>query len=576
MKLPYLILVTIAAFFTAAAFRSVIKKSGNPKTVAQLITEKKKFGIRCSPLYIPSANDDIPLLPGWGNYGWKISTASDSAQVYFNQGLNMYYAFHIIESRASFDKATRFDPNCAMAWWGKALAFGPNINDFGYQRPYEAFTSAARAKELTAGTTTVEKALIDAMAIRYAEDSTADQSKMNKLYSETMSIVFKSNSNDENVSVLYADALMLLHPWDLYNHDFTPKAWTPEIVSVLKHSLQLNPKQPGAHHYFIHAVEASAKPEDALSSAAFLTTAMPDVSHLTHMPSHIYIRTGNFNKGIGVNDKALSGYKKYLQYFPATAENSLLYELHNIHLKLNCAQMAGNYKMAIEASIELQQKIPGNYISFPGSLGNYVQYIHQSPLFTQLRFGKWDDILKEKVVDSLTYTPVLQYFAKGIAFAKKDQMAKAKEALEFMKTKMDEPSLKEPFAPFNAAYDGALVARNILEAVIAEKEKDFNKAITYFQAAVVAEDSLIYTEPRDWLLPARQYLGNVMVKAGKFKEAIAVFNKDLEINPDNGWALTGLAKSYQGINNKTALASVQKRLKTAWLLKDVKIDSAVF
>ncbi len=576
MKLPYLVIVTIAAFFTAAAFRSVIKKSGNPKTVAQLITEKKKFSIRCSPLYIPSAKDDIPLLTGWGNYGWKISTASDSAQVYFNQGINMYYAFHIIESRASFDKATRFDPNCAMAWWGKALAFGPNINDFVYQRPSEAFLSAARANELIAGTTPVEKALIEAMVIRYVEDSTADQSKLNILYSEAMSNVFKSNINDENVSVLFADALMLLHPWDLYNHDFTPKAWTPEIVSVLKHSLQLNPKQPGAHHYFIHVVEASAKPEDALSSATFLTTAMPDVSHLTHMPSHIYIRTGNFSKGISVNDKALSGYKKYLQYFPATEENSLLYELHNVHMKLNCAQMAGNYKMAIDASIELQQKIPGFYISFPGSLGNYVQYIHQSPLFTQLRFGKWDDILKEKVVDSLSYTPVLQYFAKGIAFAKKDQITKAKEALELMKTKMDEPSLKEPLAPFNAAYDGALVAKNILEGIIAEKEKDFNNAIAYFQAAVVAEDNLIYTEPRDWLLPARQYLGNVMVIAGKFKEAIVVFNKDLEINPNNGWALTGLAKSYQGINNKTALVSVQKRLKTAWLIKDIQIVSAVF
>jgi tetratricopeptide (TPR) repeat protein len=575
MKLRYLLLITIAAFFTAAAFKSAIKP-GYTKTFARLQTEKKKFSLRCSPLYIPSADESIPLLTGWGNYGWKITTVSDSAQIYFNQGINMYYAFHIIESRASFDKATRFDPNCAMAWWGKALAFGPNINDFGYQRPSEAFPSATRANELKGTVTPVERALIEAMVVRYAADSAADQNKLNELYRKEMGKVYKMCSKDENVSTLYADALMLLHPWDLYNHDFTPKAWTPEIVTVLKHALQLNPKQPGAHHYLIHAVEASAKPQNALASAAFLTAAMPEVSHLTHMPSHIYIRTGYYNKGIDVNDKALNGYKKYLQYFPATEENSLLYDLHNVHMKLNCAQMAGNYKLAIDASVELQQKIPDMYISLPGSLGNYVQYIHQSTLFTQLRFGKWDDILKVQVIDSLAHTPALQYFARGIAFARTNRVSDAKQALEMMKNKMTEPSLKEPLTPFNAAYDGLTVAKNILAGIIAEEQKDLTAAVDFFQQAVIAEDKLIYTEPRDWLLPARQYLGNALIKAGKYKDAVAVFNKDLEINPNNGWSLTGLVTCYKALNNKNALAAAQKRLTDAWMIKDIAIGSAVF
>ena len=575
MKLVYLILLTIAAFFTAAAIQSVIKP-GNYKMVAQLLAEKKKLSIRCSPLYIPSANESIPVLPGWGNYSWKITTTSDSAQIYFNQGINMYYAFHIIESRASFDKATRFDPNCAMAWWGKALAFGPNINDFGYQRPSEAFPSATKANKLKAAVTPVEKALIEAMTIRYSADSTADQTKLNILYRDAMKGIYKTHNQNENVSVLYADALMLLHPWDLYNHDFTPKPWTPEIVSVLKHTMQLNPKQPGANHYFIHAVEASANPQDGLQSAAFLTNAMPDVSHLTHMPSHIYIRTGNFNKGIIVNDKALSGYKKYLQYFPATEENSLLYDLHNVHMKMNCAQMAGNFKLAMDASIDLQQKIPGFYLSLPGALGNYVQYIHQSPLFTQLRFGKWDDIIKMPLVDTLTYTPVLQYFGRGIAFAKTNQISKAKESLQLMKLKMTEPSLKEPLAPFNSAYDGALIALSVLEGIIAEQQKDYKLAIAHFKQAVVAEDNLIYTEPRDWLLPARQYLGAALVKAGKYKEAILVFNNDLKINPNNGWSLNGIAICNKALNNKTALAAAQRQLKAAWHIKDMRIENAVF
>lgn len=575
MRLIYLLITAIAAFFTAAAFRSVLH-SDSTEQVTKLIAEKKKFSIRCSPSYIPAAGDDIPLLTGWGNYSWKITTASDSAQVFFNQGINMYYAFHIIESRASFAKAIRFDPECAMAWWGKALAFGPNINDFEYLRPSDAFPAAAKANELKENVSPVEKALIEAMLIRYVDDSTADQSKLNILYKDEMRKVFTKFRSDENVSTLYADALMLLHPWDLYNHDFTPKPWTPEIVSVIKHTLQLNPKQPGAHHYLIHAVEASAKPQDALNSASFLAEAMPDVSHLTHMPSHVYIRTGNYSKGIDVNDKAISGYIKYLNFFPATEENSLLYDLHNVHMKLNCAQMAGNYKIAFDASSDIRQKIPGFYLSLPGALGNYVQYMHQSILFTQIRFGKWEDILKENVTDSLTYTPVLQHFARGIAYARTNQLTLAEAELKSMKSMMQLPSLKEPLTPFNSAYDGALIAMHILEGTLAEEEKDYNKAISLFEKAVSAEDRLIYTEPRDWLLPARHYLGNALLKAGKYPEAIAVFDKDLEINPNNGWALTGIVTCYQALKNKTSATAAQKRLKNAWLIRDIPVATAVF
>jgi tetratricopeptide (TPR) repeat protein len=575
MKLPALILITIAAFVTAAAFKSATNENSQ-KILPPTIAEQKQFTIRCSPLYIPEADESIPPLTGWGNYSWKITTTSDSTQFYFNQGINMYYAFHIIESRASFDKATRFDPSSAMAWWGKALAFGPNINDFGYQRPSEAYASALKASELTATTTPVEKALIEAMAVRYTDDTTKDQVELNMLYRDKMSSAYKLYNKDENVSALYADALMLLHPWDFYNHDYTAKKWTPEIIGVLQHTFQLNPKHPGANHYYIHAVEASAKPGDALKSADFLSTAMPHVSHLTHMPSHIYIRTGYYNKGINVNDKAVDGFNRYSQYFPATQENIALYDLHNEHMKVNCAQMAGNYGQAMKASKQLQEKIPSFYLQIPGALGNYVQYLHQSELFTQLRFGKWQAILEEKVDDSLSYTPVLQHFARGIAFTRTKQIPAAIGELEQMRTRMKNPVLKEPLTPFNSVYNAALVAEEILQGVIAQEQKDYKNAEIHFSKAVLAEDKLIYDEPRDWLLPARQYLGNALVEAGRYTEAIKVFNEDLFINPNNGWALTGLAASYKGLKQKKSFAAAQSRLKTAWIINDVAVENAVF
>lgn len=574
MKLIYLLIITVAAFFTAAAFRNSLHTT-NSKTIAAAVAEKKKFAIGCSPEYIPAAGDDIPLLNGWGDYSWTISTRSDSAQIFFNQGINMYYAFHIIEARASFDKATKFDPDCAMAWWGKALAYGPNINDFEYLRPAEAFASAARATALKQLASPIEKALIDAIAVRYVADNKADQTALNVLYRDAMKKVFTKFNQDENVSVLYADALMLLHPWDLY-HDYKPRPWTPEIVAVIEQALRINARQPGANHYYIHAVEASAKPLQALKSANLLAKAMPYVSHLTHMPSHIYIRSGNYAKGIDVNDQAVAGYNRYRKIFPAVEESSMLYDLHNVHMKLNCAQMAGNYQIAADASHDMQQKIPGFYLSLPGPLGYYIQYAHESLLFTWVRFGKWEQILNMPVVDSLHFTSILQHFARGVAFARTNNSKAAVAELTLMDRKMTEPSLKEPLPPFNSAFDGATIARHLLAGMIAEEKKDYHTAIAAFEKAVAAEDNLIYNEPRDWLLPARHYLGNAFVQAGKYPEALAVFNKDLLINPDNGWALTGVANCYRALKNKKALATAERRLTNAWVIKDVPIAAAVF
>jgi len=575
MKLSIICLLTIAAFSTAATI-SYTYHPGKVQTAEIDVYKQKQFILQCSPLYIPSEDESIPPLEGWGNYSWKISTSSDSAQFYFDQGLNMYYAFHIIESRASFDKATHFDSACAMAWWGKALAFGPNINDFGYEPPSEALPSATKANSLKNNGTNIEKALIEAMAVRYSADSASDQNKLNVLYKDEMNKVYETYGGNADVTALYADALMLLHPWDLYNHDYSPKQWTPEIITVLKNAFKININHPAANHYYIHVVEASARPQEALRSAEFLSNAMPNVSHITHMPSHIYIRTGYYNKGIEMNDKAVRGFKKYSQSFAPVANGAFLYSLHNLHMKMSCAQMAGNYQLSMETAKQLQENIPVFYLSAPGAIGNSVQYIYQSPLFTQLRFGKWEEILEEKVVDSLSFTPVLQHFARGLAFAKTMRAIEAEKELELMKIKMNNPSLKTPIIPFNAAYDVAIVAENILEGVIAAQKKDYPDAITFLQKAVQAEDNLVYNEPRDWILPARQYLGDVLLKAGKYNEALAVFEADLAINPNNGWDLTGIKEVFEKQHKTTSLAKLNPRLKNAWLIKDVPINGAVF
>lgn len=572
-----MLLIAVGAFVTATAFRFVLHTPSPSKTaLVKNSIPQKKLAIRCAPAYVPTADEDIPPLTGWGNFRWKISTKSDSAQFYFNQGMAMYYAFHIIESRASFDKAARFDPSCALIWWGKALAFGPNINDFGYQRPSEAFSSASKASRLKASCTPVEKALIDAIAIRYVADSTVDQKGLNENYKNAMASVYKRFGSNAEVAALYADAQMILHPWDFYTHSYSPKPWTPHLISTLKRALKLSPQHVGANHYYIHAVEASARPGDALKSARVLSTAMPGVAHITHMPSHIYIRTGYYNKGIDLNTQAVDGYKKYQTAFAPAAEGAFLYSLHNLHMKMACAQMAGNYAEALSSARQLKEEIPADYLTLPGALGHYIQYVHQAPLFTYLRFGKWEEIIAAKQHENLEYGAALEQFGRGVAFAKLGRLPEATEALAQLQLKLQNAALQERYTPFNTAYDGGRIAQHLLEGVIAEQQNKTALAVQHFQEAVKAEDRLVYDEPRDWILPTRHYLGNALLNAGRYNEALAVLQDDLVVNPANGWALTGMQNAFENLSRSGDVLAAKQRLKNAWLIKDVEISKPVF
>lgn len=569
-----LILLAIA---TAGLLAFIFPGRSRQQVAAYTVVNQKLAAFRCAPDYNPFTDgNSISPLSGWGNYQWKIATANDSAQFYFNQGINMYYAFHIIEARASFARVIEFDPNAAMGWWALALSFGPNINDFGYSAPPDALPAAQKAKALMQNCTAREKALIEAMAIRYSPDTSLSRDTLNKMYAAAMKRAYTAFPKDSDIAALYADALMLLHPWDLYEN-YKPKPWTPEIVAVLEAALKANPLNPGANHYYIHAVEASDNPARALPSADRLPDLMPDVSHLVHMPSHIYIRTGNYKKGAALNEAAVRGYQKYLQAFPAVAENAALYSIHNLHMQANCDQMAGNYERAKVSSIKAYQSVPEMYLGIPGPLGHFIQYVYSTPLFTMVRFGKWEEILKSEVPDSLSYAKILHHFARGIAFARTGQSTHATYELTKLRIKMNEDaSLKEPFTPFNSAYNTSRIAEVILAGVIAEEAGRFNDAIEYFEKGVSFEDALVYNEPRDWLLPVRHYLGQALLKAGKYGRAEFIFGEDLRINPNNGWALTGLYQAHVKQNHKAAADKTLAALTKAFAEKDADIKSSVY
>ncbi|MGC4102077.1 tetratricopeptide repeat protein [Ferruginibacter sp.] len=568
---------TLFVLLAAAGFRYAIKKNAPIPHISKAAAYQNKHVLQCSPdwslLNVDSLAAGIGVLPGWGNYQWTINSKNDSARFYFNQGINMYYAFHIIESMASFKKAQQFDDKNAMIYWAQALAYGPNINDFEYAATPDAYAAAQTAVSLKENCNAKEKALIDAMAVRYSTDSTISRSILNQRYSDGMKKAYGLFKQDADAGALYADALMLQHPWDYWKHNGNAEPWTPEIIAVLEGILKTHPEHPGANHYYIHTVEASKNPERALPSADRLGKLMPAVAHMIHMPSHIYIRSGNYKEGIKVNEMSVSGYNTYYGLYPAVQNNLPLYLIHNLHMQSACAMMRANYAYSNKSALECRQSFDTSFLSLPQPLGNYIQYLYMTPLFNDVRFGKWDAVLSELAPPAQhIYSTVLWHWARGMAFAGKNELIKATEELNIVQAKMKEPDMLVVMQPFNAPADAAKVAANILAGVIAEQRNNHAKAIQFLTAAVTSEDALIYNEPRDWLLPARVYLGNALLKAGDAAKAEKIFKEDLAENPHNFRALYGLQQALDK-QHKDA-AAVKKEFEKAFEGADIEAASA--
>ncbi|MEO7924616.1 MAG: hypothetical protein ABIR30_13125 [Chitinophagaceae bacterium] len=576
-----LLWLTLLSFISALlAFRlksvSTIKKDTGPKDLARTINIRG-----CSPdwnkLKEWMEETDIPPIPGAGSYKWTISTKNDSAQFYFNQGINMYYSFHIIEAMASFKKAAKFDPSAAMLQWAQALAYGPNINDLGYAASPDALATSNKAVELSVNSTEKEKMLIAAQQARYSLDSTESREKLNQVYVDNMKAAYDQFPGDADIAALYADALMLQHPWDLWKTDGEPKPWTPLIREVLEKLLAKTPLHPGANHYYIHVMEPSPYADKALPSADRLGKLTPGLAHTVHMPSHIYLRTGNYEKGVAVNEAAVKSYRKLIPLYAPVTGADFLYIIHNLHMQTNNAMLALRSVYSSWSAIETVKSIPNVYLSIPGAMGNYVQYIYMTPVLVDIRFGNWKNLLFiPKPGAGQIYSNLLYHFGRGMAFSARSKQAEAKNELEQLRQFMKDSSLLVPLSPFSAAIEGAVIAENILAGTIAVKEKRFSDAIPAFEEAVSTEEKMVYNEPRDWMLNPKQYLGNAYLKVGRTREAKEIFAKDLLNNNENGWALFGLWQALVAEKKKTEAGKMLLRFRKATTKSDIKLYGPVF
>lgn len=514
-----------------------------------------------------------PLFNDLGTLHHTVTTSSPEAQKYFDQGLRLVYAFNHDEANRAFKEAARLDPNCAMAYWGIAFTLGPNYNlPVDAERDRAAYEAIQKAVALAPNASEAERAYIDAIAKRHVADPNADRKALDTAFADAMREVVKRYPDDLDAATLFAESMMNLRPWGLWTHDGQPQPGTEDIVSTLESVLKRDPNHPGAIHYYIHAVEASNQPERAEPYADRLGQLVPGAGHLVHMPSHIYIRTGRYHDAAEVNAKAAAVDAAYIEKYDIQGPYRMMYYPHNIHFFWASATLGGRSKEALQAARDFSSKLPAEMVrQMPMVEGFFPTY-----LFALVRFGKWQEILKQSAPPAdLKYSTGMWHYARGWAFAATKQFDKASAE----HAKLAEIAAATPADMRIMMNSGAALlnlASHVLAGEIAAKRGHYDEAVRLLEAAVGMQDNLGYEEPPAWYYPVRQSLGAALLKAGRAEDAEAVYREDLRRNPENGWSLYGLTKSLQMQKKKDDAAATEKRFRKAWAKADVKLTASTF
>ena len=514
-------------------------------------------------------NDKKPvwLDEGLGNVDHPVTTRSAEAQKFFNQGLAYLYAFNHAEGVNSFRHAAELDPEMAMAYWGIALGLGSNYNVSADEAQLvEAYENLQKAIALSAKASQADRDYIAALSKRYAKDPKTDRQKLANDYKQAMGELLKKYPDDLDAATLYAESMMNLRPWQLWTLDGKPAEGTLEIVAVLEGVLKRNPKHTGANHYYIHTIEASPNPEKGLAAANRLGALAPSAGHLVHMPSHIYLQTGDFDVAVKSNEQAIVADRKYIERSGATGVYPLMYYNHNIHMLAASHAGGGNFAGAIKAARELEANVSPNVKAMP-----MIEMFMPYTLVTLARFQKWDEVMKyPQPAAELKITSAFWRLARGLAFANTGKIREAEAELGSMRETVK--TVPADAGLGNSSAHGVLkVSDELLAGEIALARGDSKFGIDALRRAVDAEDRVNYNEPPDWHLPAREWLGRALLRAGDFAGAEAVYRRAIEKNPRNGRALFGLAESLlkQGKNSSAEL--VTREFNAAWANSDTKL-----
>lgn len=517
---------------------------------------------------------DVRLL-SIGSYKGPRVSGSERAQKLFEQGMVFGWGFNFAEAVRSFRAATLDDLDCALCRWGIAWALGPSVNhDMRREDVPIALDAIAQARAYAPNPKSRERALVEALALRYSDDPKADPDALARSYADAMRRLAARFPDDADVAVLAAEAIMNAHPYDYWRPGGQPQPWTPEVAALIDRALRISPDHPGAHHYRIHLYEASTTPEKALGSADRIGALAPAVGHLVHMPSHIYLRVGRYHDAVLANAAAVESDREYLAAVNANPTYAADYVPHNVHFLWASALWSGESRTAMQAAEELAragERLPPE----PSRLGTRQHFL-AAPWLTLVRYAQWEAVLARPAPRSadMPYLAGLVHFAKGMAYASTGDVQAARmqaEGLRVMERRAREQRLK--VKNINSAADLLAIARSLLASELALARGARAEAVNHAAAAVAAEDRLEVDEPPAWQLPARHALGRALLASGRAKEARAVFSEDLERHPENAVALSGLAAAERWLDRPQAADDLERRARVAWARADVPLPS---
>lgn len=514
---------------------------------------------------------EAPILKNIGNYSVKVSTQSSYSQLFFNQGVIMANGFNHSEAERSFREAVKQDSTFAMGYWGIAYVLGPNYNSYGQSMGAvnEIKNAVRNAVRFSRNAAPWEKAVIQALQIKFPADSVVTNSEGS---ASALKEAYDQFPENDFVATLYAEAVMNLHPWNFYvTKGGNPQPWTQEIITILESVISINPENPLANHLYLHATEAGPNVERALTSAKRLKTLVPSAGHLVHMPSHIYINTGDYHEGSLANEQAVVADSIYIAECKSQGYYPQMYYPHNYHFLAATAALEGRGARSIEAAFKTASILDKKYFHEPG----YEMTMHflTIPVHVLVKYEQWEKILAfPQPADDLIYPRAIWHYARGMAYANLNKMDEARNELDSLNKLRGTQEVQTLMIwGINSAKDVCTIASNVLKAELLTKNGDFKQAINLLKEAIQMEDGLNYNEPPDWFFSVRHMLGEVLMRTGDYAGAEKIYQEDLRYWPRNGFALNGLHASLTAQNRIPEAEQVKKQFNAAWQYADSEL-----
>ena len=514
---------------------------------------------------------EVQVFDGLGSYTRTVTTDSAEAQKYFNQGINWLYAFNHDEAALAFTKAAEIDPSCAMAWWGLSYVQGPNYNDtvMGESRCHVAWDAYQHALVALDDETPAERGLVEALGARYTAEVPDDRTPLEAAFAKVMGELHTAYPDDTDIATLYADSMMVRHPWKLFRHDGTPaRPETDVIVRTLEALLEEHPNHPGANHLYIHAIEPSNDRVRGIPAADRLCELVPSSGHMRHMPSHIYVQVGMWERAIEQNERAMAADAAYREKSPEQIIQHM-YMAHNAHMLAFAAMMAGREEVALAAARTMWDQLPEPVLR---SGAPYIDMMMCSEYDVLKRFGRWDELIaKEAPPDYLPLTNAMWRAHRAVAFAAKKDFERARSEQTQFREVMQGIARNEHFAESTKTL---LVSEYFIEAEIELQRGNLENAAALLEQAAAIEDTIGYGEPPVWLQPVRHTLGVVYMQLRDYPSAERVYREDLEMWPGNAWGLLGLSQALKARGQTDEALRMRAKFDKVWVDRETEPETS--